>query len=40
VADPGKAREVLGWSPENGDLGKIVESAWKWHTSHPNGFDE
>lgn len=40
VADSGKAREVLGWKPENGDLGKIIESAWKWHTSHPYGYEE
>lgn len=39
VADSGKARAVLGWRPNNEDIGKIIESAWKWHTSHPNGFE-
>jgi UDP-glucose 4-epimerase len=40
VADPGKAREILGWKPEKDDLGKIIESAWKWHTNHPNGYGD
>ena len=26
-----KAREVLGWKPEYGDIETIVEHAWKWH---------
>ena len=30
VADNGKAREVLGWSPRFG-LAEIVASAWRWH---------
>jgi UDP-glucose 4-epimerase len=38
VADSSKARDVLGWNPKNDDIGKIIESAWKWHTSHPSGF--
>ena len=33
VADNGKAREVLGWSPRFG-LAEIVESAWRWHQKH------
>lgn len=40
VADSSKAREFLGWRPNNDDIGKIIASAWKWHTSHPNGFEE
>lgn len=40
VADSSKARKTLRWSPKNDDIGKIIESAWNWHTSHPNGFDE
>ncbi len=40
VADSGKARQLLGWSPKNDDIGVIIESAWKWHTGHPNGFEE
>ncbi len=40
VADPSKAKNILGWQPENDDIGKIIESAWKWHTGHPDGFEE
>jgi UDP-glucose 4-epimerase len=36
-ADNRKAREVLGWSPRYG-LGEIIESAWRWHHGHPDGF--
>lgn len=40
VADSSKARRLLGWSPKNDDVGVIIESAWKWHTGHPNGFEK
>ncbi len=40
VADSSKARRLLGWSPQNDDIGVIIESAWKWHMTHPNGFNE
>lgn len=36
--DPTKAKEILGWRPEHSDLKTIVESAWKWHTSYPDGY--
>ena len=35
VAEPAKARQVLGWKPEYPELDPIVESAWKWHSAHP-----
>lgn len=31
VADPRRAREVLGWEAQYGDLRTIVEHAWAWH---------
>jgi UDP-arabinose 4-epimerase len=31
VADASRAREVLGWRPEHGELNDIVSTAWKWH---------
>jgi len=40
VGDSRKAREVLGWDPRFAELDKIVESAWIWHQSHPNGYKE
>ena len=33
VADPSKAREVLGWEPQYSGLDTIIQSAWKWHSS-------
>lgn len=38
VASSEKAKSVLGWKPQYADLETIVDSAWKWHKSHPNGF--
>jgi len=38
IASSEKARKVLGWNPQHGDLVGIIESAWKWHQSHPNGY--
>ena len=38
IASAKKAKELLGWEPKKG-LKEIIESAWKWHKSHPNGFD-
>ncbi len=35
-ADNTRAREVLGWRPMFG-LEEIVESAWRWHSAHPDG---
>lgn len=40
VADPGKIKRELGWSPRWTDLDRIVESAWRWHLKHPNGFGD
>jgi UDP-glucose-4-epimerase GalE len=33
VADPSKARQVLGWQPQHSDLDTIIQSAWTWHSS-------
>ena len=38
VADAKKAREILGWKPQFPEIEKIIESAWTWHESHPNGY--
>ena len=40
VASSEKAKTVLGWKPKYADLETIVSSAWKWHQSHPHGFEE
>ena len=40
VADPSRAREVLGWQARHTDIKEIVASAWSWHENHPNGYDD
>jgi len=40
VASSDKARETLGWDPHYADIYTILSTAWKWHSSHPNGFNE
>ena len=37
-ADNSKALDELGWSPEYTSIGAIIETAWRWHQSHPDGF--
>jgi UDP-glucose 4-epimerase len=32
VADPSRARHVLGWTPQHAALDAIVETAWNWET--------
>jgi UDP-glucose 4-epimerase len=38
VAASEKARRELGWQPKYDDLRGIVETAWRWHSSHPDGY--
>jgi UDP-glucose 4-epimerase len=38
VANSDRAREELGWKPTRDSLEDIIESAWRWHQSHPNGY--
>ncbi|NQT68408.1 MAG: UDP-glucose 4-epimerase GalE [Desulfobacteraceae bacterium] len=33
-----KAFKELGWKPQFADLNAIVETAWQWHKTHPNGY--
>ena len=40
VASSEKAKTVLGWEPEYTDVKKIIETAWNWHVSHPNGYQD
>jgi len=39
IADVAKLRRATGWTPQNSDLDTIVESAWRWHSSHPHGYE-
>lgn len=38
IADSRLAQSTLGWKPQYIDIEKIVETAWKWHHSHPRGY--
>jgi len=38
IADSRKVRAELGWNPKYPDLKAIVQSAWDWHQTHPNGY--
>lgn len=40
IASSDKARRVLGWNPTRNKLANIIESAWQWHNSHPNGYND
>ncbi|GGE16974.1 UDP-glucose 4-epimerase GalE [Marinithermofilum abyssi] len=40
VASSEKAREELGWRPQYADLDVILETAWRWHQTHPHGYAE
>ncbi|MGI5826318.1 MAG: UDP-glucose 4-epimerase GalE [Patescibacteria group bacterium] len=39
-ADNSKIKQVLGWEPKYSDLQTIIETAWNWHKTHPNGFSK
>ncbi len=38
-ADSQKAQKELNWKIKYMDAESIVETAWRWHKSHPNGFE-
>lgn len=40
VADPTRARSTLGWEPQMPGLEAIIETAWRWHESHPAGYPD
>ena len=38
VASSQKAKNVLGWKPRYHQLEEMVETAWRWHRRHPEGY--
>ncbi|WDL95668.1 UDP-glucose 4-epimerase GalE [Alicyclobacillus sp. ALC3] len=38
VGDASLAQSVLGWKPTRKDLTQIVADAWRWHRTHPDGY--
>jgi len=39
VASARRAADELGWRPKYPDLETIIAHAWRWHRTHPDGFD-
>jgi len=39
IASHEKARRILGWQPRK-DIADIIDSAWKFHKKHPEGYEE
>lgn len=40
IAASDKAKDVLGWQPKYDDVKEIIGTAWRWHESHPHGYEE
>lgn len=40
IASSEKAQKELGWKARYAGVEEIISSAWKWHKSHPNGFNK
>jgi UDP-glucose 4-epimerase len=40
IASSDKAIEELGWKPKFNSLETIIDTAWKWHKNHPDGYSE
>lgn len=39
IANAEKAGRILGWQPKITGIEEIIGSAWKWHTTHPEGYE-
>ncbi|MGL6120209.1 MAG: UDP-glucose 4-epimerase GalE [Fusobacteriaceae bacterium] len=40
VASSEKAKKELNWKPKYNTIEKIIETAWSWHKSHPDGYGD
>jgi UDP-glucose 4-epimerase len=40
IASSDKAVKELGWTPKFNTLETIVETAWKWHSNNPSGYND
>ncbi len=38
VASSKKLKNELGWQPKYPDVRTIIEHAWRWHSTHPQGY--
>ena len=40
IASSKRAMEILGWQPKHTDVEDVIASAWKWHSTHPDGYGD
>jgi UDP-glucose 4-epimerase len=40
VADSTRIQKELGWQPAYTDIDAIVTTAWRWHSTHPDGYGD
>jgi len=40
VASSERIKQELGWKPRHETLHEIIQSAWDWHKSRPNGYED
>lgn len=40
IASSEKAKKVLGWNPQRTSIKQIMEDAWNWHQTHPQGYND
>ncbi len=40
IASSEMITKELGWTPRFRDPESIIETAWKWHSTHPNGYGD
>ena len=39
-ADSSKAQDELGWEIKFTEVKEIIETAWRWHQTKPDGFSD
>jgi len=40
IGSSAKVKADWNWNPQYPDLRSIIEHAWAWHSSHPNGYED
>lgn len=38
IASPARLERELGWKPRFTHIDEIVQTAWRWHAAHPQGY--
>lgn len=40
IASSEKAKKILMWTPKYNSIEDIIKTAWNWHKSNPNGYND